>query len=207
MSIHNSNGINSSDGINWSNGINISNGINWSGGINSSNGINMSNGINWSDGINSSYGIINSFGVDRAIFLADKKREWSIFGQEVSESRFKEVWVGLHHKLDCWLPKFNNAYTLYIANDNSWEGGFDANNIISTLTDYDEPYEAWKDMPQGAIDYIKSLPEFDADIFKRVTGLDVNKPEELIEIGGQKYSRSEIEAKLKDLKPIISNAI
>ncbi len=37
----------------------------------------------------------------------------------------------------------------------------------------DGPYEAWKDMPIEAIEYLKSLPEFDANIFKRVTGIDV----------------------------------
>lgn len=45
-------------------------------------------------------------------------------------------------------------------------------NISSTLDDLDQPYEAWKDMPKDAIDYLKSLPEFNADIFKRVTGID-----------------------------------
>jgi hypothetical protein len=30
-------------------------------------------------------------------------------------------------------------------------------------------------MPQDAIDYVVSLPEFDAKIFKEITGIDVNE--------------------------------
>ena len=29
--------------------------------------------------------------------------------------------------------------------------------------------EAWKDMPEDMLDYIKSLPEYDEEIFKKVT--------------------------------------
>lgn len=31
--------------------------------------------------------------------------------------------------------------------------------------------EAWADMPQKAIDYLKSLPEFDPMVFESVTGI------------------------------------
>ena len=33
--------------------------------------------------------------------------------------------------------------------------------------------EAWADMPKEAIEYIKSLPEFNAKIFFEVTGIEV----------------------------------
>ena len=52
-------------------------------------------------------------------------------------------------------------------------------------------YEAWKDMPQEAIDYLKSLPEFDARIFKRVTGIDVEvKRTHTITVDGQEVEIS-----------------
>ena len=31
--------------------------------------------------------------------------------------------------------------------------------------------EAWRDMPREAIEYIKSLPEFDGDMFYEITGI------------------------------------
>ena len=33
--------------------------------------------------------------------------------------------------------------------------------------------EAYKDMPKELIEYFKSLPEFDAEIFKEITGIEV----------------------------------
>jgi hypothetical protein len=38
--------------------------------------------------------------------------------------------------------------------------------------------EAWKDMPKAAIDYVKGLSEFDFDMFKEITGIDVDCNEE-----------------------------
>ena len=77
----------------------------------------------------------------------------------------------------------------------------DASKITNTLDDWEDPYEAWKDMPREAIDYVKTLPEFNAEMFKRITGIDVSETETL-EIGGNKYSKKEVEERLKDLKPI-----
>lgn len=31
--------------------------------------------------------------------------------------------------------------------------------------------EMWADMPAETVEYIKSLPEFDAQIFKQITGI------------------------------------
>ena len=72
-----------------------------------------------------------------------------------------------------------------------------SSEITGTVDNWEEPYEAWKDMPQEAIDYLKGLPEFNAKIFKRVTGIDVNKEEETIEIDGKKVSKSTVKEALK----------
>ena len=118
-----------------------------------------------------SYGIFNSYGVNKAIFLADKPRTFSIFGKDVGEERFDEVWIKLHNKLEGWFPKFNTAY-IWLKKMGSWEK-VDASDIESTLDDLEKPYEAWKDMPQQAIEYVASLPEFDAKMFERITGIDI----------------------------------
>ena len=146
--VNGSNGVNLSDGVNrsygvsYSDGVNLSDGVNWSYGVNLSDGVNGSNGVSYSDGVNRSYGIINSYGVDNAIFLADKPRTFSIFGREVTEERYAEVWQQLHSKLGSWCP--------------NWQ----------------QPDDTWKDMPKEAIEYVISLPEFDAVMFKRITGID-----------------------------------
>lgn len=39
--------------------------------------------------------------------------------------------------------------------------------------------KVWKDMPIEAIEYVKSLPEFNAVMFKRITGIDTDVIEEM----------------------------
>ena len=193
-----SDGVNESNGVNWSNGVNLSNGVNESNGVNWSDGVNRSNGVNWSDGVNESYGVLNSFGVDKAIFLANKKRTYSIFGADVSKERFNETWKELHNKLNGWYPKFNNAFELYLKNGSDWEK-VNVDEIRSTLDDHHKPYEAWKDMPQSAIDYVSSLEEFDAEMFKTITGIDVKNPKSKMHIlsNGVKVSEGTIREALE----------
>ena len=179
-----SNGVNSSDGVNSSYGVNSSNGVNWSYGVNRSAGVNLSAGVNKSFGVNSSYGVINSFGVDHALFLADKVRTYTIFGKSVSKQRFDGVMVELDKRLAGWYPKFNNAFELYLKQGNDWEK-VNASEISSTLEKWDEPKKAWEGMPQEAIDYIKSLPEFDAEMFLRITGIDANSDDVKIIVDGE----------------------
>jgi hypothetical protein len=107
--------------------------------------------------------------VDNALFLANKKRAYSIFGKGVSCDRFEEVIKKLFNKLDGWRPTFNNIMSLYESNDKDW-----------TKTPIEEARElsieqAWRDMPIEAIEYIASLPEFDADMFYEITGIETRK--------------------------------
>ena len=39
------------------------------------------------------------------------------------------------------------------------------------LKEIDEQ-EAWNKMPKEMLEYIKNLPEFNAEIFKKITGID-----------------------------------
>lgn len=51
-----------------------------------------------------------------------------------------------------------------------------------------------------------SLPNWDSEVFKEISGIDVEKElntkREVIKIGDLKYDKAEIEEKLKDVKPI-----
>ena len=165
--------------------------------IKNSYGVNESYGVNGSFGVNRSFGVLNSFGVSNAIFLADKKRNFSIFGKEILEERFNEVWNELENKLNGWYPKFNNAFELYVKAGSDWKK-VKASNICSKLGNLDEPYEAWKDMPVDAIDYVKSLEEFDAVMFKRITGIDVLVDDKVIELSnGAKVSEQTVREALE----------
>lgn len=145
-------------------------GVNRSDGVNISNGVNRSNGVNGSFGVNRSFGILNSYGVDCALFLANKKRVYLIFGKEVSEGRYLEVKNNLYEKLGIWEPNFNNIKTLYLKNGSDWK--------LTPIKNAEEiaRQEAWRDMPREAVEYVASLPEFDADMFFEITCIDLRQP-------------------------------
>ena len=129
-------------------------------------GVNHSYGVNCSYGVSYSFGISNSFGVDMALFLANKPRTYSIFGHEVSERRFLEVEEILYNKLNGWRPTFNNIKALYLANGSDWK--------LTPIKDAEEisKKEAWASMPKEAVEYVKSLPEYDAEMFREITGIE-----------------------------------
>ena len=132
--------------------------------------MNRSDGVNGSNGVNGSFGILNSYGVDCALFLANKKRVYLIFGKEVSEGRFLEVENNLYEKLGSWRPTFNNIKALYLKNGSDWK--------LTPIKNAKEiaRQEAWKDMPIEAVEYVASLPEFDADMFFEITCIDLRQP-------------------------------
>ncbi len=37
-------------------------------------------------------------------------------------------------------------------------------------------YDAWEGMPRAAVDYVRSLPEFDAAMFEKITGIKSEVP-------------------------------
>lgn len=131
-----------------------------------SNGVSYSNGVNGSDGVNRSYGVLKCYGVDNALFLANKPRTFSIFGKEVTEERFNEVYDRLQRALNGWTPTFNNLRGLYRKFGNDWK--------LVPIPEAAEisKEEAWRDMPKEAIEYVASLPEFDAAMFKEITGIE-----------------------------------
>lgn len=156
-----------SNGVNRSYGVNRSNGVNWSDGVNRSNGVNVSGGVNRSYGVNGSYGIYNSYGVDNALFLANKERTYTIFGVAVNENKYREVYSKLINILNGWKPTFNNLKSLYIKNGSEW-----VKTPIPNAKELSKK-ETWQDMPKDAINYLKSLTEFDAEMFFEITGIEV----------------------------------
>ena len=204
-----SDGINMSNGINWSGGVNVSNGINesdgvneseginWAYGVNRSYGVNWSYGVNRSHGVNRSYGVNRSHGVSRAIFLEGKKSAPTIFGKEVSEERFEEVLNKIKKLTGSWKPTYTNAFKLYNAEGKTWK------NVDATKIEATPESEAWLDMPVLALEYIRSLPEFDADIFFAVTGIKPNQKKETIKIGDYEFYKDDVEKRLNGLKPIV----
>lgn len=99
-----------------------------------------------------------------------------LFNKQVNEERIDEVMEKLRSISNYWYPKQTNAFELYLKNGSQWD-----KVPVSELTCKDW-YDSWLDMPKEAIAYLQSLPEFDAAIFKEITGLDASntKKKELL---------------------------
>lgn len=84
-----------------------------------------------------------------------------IFNKPVSEERFNEVWIKLGH----WHPNFTNAEELRKKYGNGEWQNTPAHKIAGRTVK-----EAYADMPDELRMYIKSLPEYDEEIFAIITG-------------------------------------
>ena len=171
-------GISDGNGINGGNGISDGNGISCGFGISCGYGISDGYGIRYGYGICDGYGIYNSQGISSCYFIKNCKGLFNsvmcrsksgsnyLFNKKVSKARIDEVISEINSKRNGWYPKFTNAFELYHANGEKWE-----QTPAPMITGVDNK-TAYKDMPQKLIEYLKGLPEFDAEIFNEITGLE-----------------------------------
>ena len=88
-----------------------------------------------------------------------------VFNKPVDEQRYTEILreIRSYH----WNPDATNAEKL----KDKWGKGFWVNtpaHMIGGVTDA----TMYENMPQPLVDYIKNLPEYDAEIFRKITGRD-----------------------------------
>lgn len=198
--VHFSQGINKSWGIASSHGVSYSSGIFESNGASDSSGIHMSDmilcshgvshtqdvygvcgacdvkgaicsdgiqssvGVAYSKGVFNSFGVISSRGISNGLFVANMKPSYLLFNKKVTAGRFDEVKDSLLHHLDGWVPTCTNLKKLKRESGGDW---------YKTPINHARYTYSWESMPKEAIDYLKSLPEFDPEIFKIVTGIEV----------------------------------
>ena len=87
-----------------------------------------------------------------------------LFNKPITEKRFNEVKDNIEIYADGWFPKFNTAYDLKEKADNKeWKAT--PAYMIEAKTDK----EAYADMPEKLREYIKSLPEYDEEVFLEIT--------------------------------------
>ena len=86
-----------------------------------------------------------------------------LFNKPISAERFYEV----NNKLSSWSPNFTNAEKLKQKYGNGKWFATPAPAITGRTAK-----EAYAEMPTELVDYIKSLPEYDEEIFRKITGAD-----------------------------------
>ena len=84
-----------------------------------------------------------------------------LFNKPISKDRFEEVCS----KLGSWYPNFTNAEELKSKYGNGEWKSTPAPAISGRTVK-----EAYAEMPDELREYIQSLPEYDEEIFKKITG-------------------------------------
>ena len=105
----------------------------------------------------------NIWGLSHGIFCNKKKPDYLLFNKKVSIDRFNEVWNKINELSNDWYPKYNNAYKLYDQFGREWR-----KTPVDRIENINNK-EAWSDIPKELKKYIKSLSEYNAEIFKDIT--------------------------------------
>lgn len=164
-------GVNRSDGVRLSNGVHASsgtsraNGVNLSNGVLASSGVSLSDGVINSSGVNDSFGVLECFGISNGLFCSGLYHQPRLFNMEVPTERFETVRNKLEALLNGWRPTFNNLHSLYLKHGSDWKA-----TPISDAKEVNKR-EAWESMPKAAVEYLRSLEEFDPEIFYKITGI------------------------------------
>ena len=164
------------NGISYGYGISNGYGISDGSGISNGYGISDGSGISYGSGISDGYGISNGYGVynskhcrkcegiSRCLFCYGLEgAKLMLFNKPISAERFNEVL----YKLGGWYPNFTNAEELKQKYGNGeWK------TTPAPAIEGRTVKEAYAEMPETLIAYVKSLPEYDDEIFRKITGAD-----------------------------------
>nr|DAK64935.1 MAG TPA: hypothetical protein [Caudoviricetes sp.] len=92
--------------------------------------------------------------------------KYKLFNLNIDKERFGEVKEKIRECADGWYPKFTNAFDYY-KKEKKWEC------VPAPRIEGVDDKTAYKEMPKKLIEYFKSLPEFDEEIFTEITGIEV----------------------------------
>lgn len=121
-------------------------------------------------------------------------KAFMIFKTQSTEERVNEVSREFWRACGDWKPRHTDIHKLYNESGEEWTE-VDA----SKQTVKGGYQDAWSDIPKKALDYITSIPEFDAEIFKKITGIDVNSDKVKITCEGKTVEISRESAKALNL--------
>ena len=163
--IHTGYGIRNGYGICNGSGIHTGYGIRGGSGISNSSGIRDGSGIHYSSGIRCGYGVNRAKfcsrceGISRCLFCCGVSGKLMIFNKPVTEDRFEEVWYALGD----WYPDFTNAEALKEKCGGAWK------STPASLISGRSAKEAYAEMPEALREYIKTMPEYDEELFRAIT--------------------------------------
>ncbi len=168
---------------------------NWNSGYWNSGDRNSGNGN--SGDWNSGYG--NSTNRSSGIFCSEEgtvrlfNRETNLKWDDIDHPYFEEFY------LNKWIPESEMTDEEKKAEPNF----FVMEGYLKTYTWEEAWSNYWRDSDEEERQKVLNLPNFDAKIFKDITGIDVESTSETIEIGGKVYKvTDELKQSLKNLKEV-----
>lgn len=138
-----------------------SNAVIHSSAVRRSEAVSNSNAVSDSRAVSRSYGVIDCTGIYMCAFcLGLRGGSYMLFNKQVSQDRANSVIEKI--RWFKWYPKFENWYDIK-GNKEWWAFCFpQLENVDNDV--------AWSKMPEEMFEYIKNLPEFDEDIWSKITG-------------------------------------
>ena len=154
-----SNAVSYSNVVSYSSAVTCSTAVNHSNAVNDSTAVNYSSAVNYSNAVSYSYGLRNCKGAYNSIFCVNKNGICNyLFNKKSNKKRIDEVKVQLLKF--AFAPHFTNWYD--VKGQKEWYAFcFPELKSIDNKT-------AWNKMPQEMLDYIKSLPEYDEEVFNKI---------------------------------------
>ncbi len=129
--------------------------------VSDSNAVSCSNAVRDSNAVSDSYAVYKSEAVKNCIFCHSIEcAKYHIFNKEVTQERFNEI-----YRKVCafgYFPKYDNFYDLK-GNKEWWAVCFPELMVVDNAT-------AWSKIQREMVEYLRGLPEFDEEIYKKITG-------------------------------------
>jgi len=146
------------------------------------------NSGNWNS-TNRESGIFNSKQGTVRMFNKDSGKTWN----EIDHPHFNEFWLNRWIDEDDMTDQEKSEQSAFHT-----RGGY-----LKTFEWGDAWKNFWRDTSKENRKKFLDLPNFDAEVFKDITGIDVDKPKkETIKIGDLEYNKEDVEKRLKDIKPL-----
>ena len=160
--VYDSSAVRDSNAVYYSNAVYDSSAVCGSNAVRYSNAIRNSVAVIHSAAVYDSYGLRNCRGAYNSIFCVGKSGICNyLFNKKSNEKRIDKVkaeLLGFN-----FVPQFENWYD--VKGEKGWYAFcFLELKVIDNKT-------AWSKMPQEMLDYIKSLPEYDEEVFNKIVGV------------------------------------
>ena len=159
-----------SDAVRWSNAVSGSNAVSDSNAVSGSNAVSYSNAVIDSNAVDTCFGLLECKGAYQCLFVHKRNGISNlVFGKKISDKKFNEIHSALLRHLDTWRPEPTNLTSFYLKCGSDWQ----LTPIHEASSVSNE--EAWRSIPAKAIEYLAGLKEFNAKIFKQITGITAKK--------------------------------